>query len=148
MKFASVATLAFLTSSAFVGAAPVDDISGGLVLSKREMDMFDEMAELMMREVLNGATEDDLHKRFELTDGQKEFLSKIFDLFKKFVANFFNKNSSAGATATAAPTSGAPAPTGGAGTTTATTQPSAGAGAAANVGAAAESILNAFKNSQ
>lgn len=150
MKFASVATFAFLTSSAFVGAVPVDDLSGGLVLSKRELDMFDDMVELMMRDVLDGATQEDLHKRFELTDGQKEFLSKIYDLLKKFVSNYFNKkNSSAGASATTAPadpvpTGGVPAPTSndlGAGTTTATTQPSAGAGAA-------EGILNAIKGAQ
>ncbi|PSK39396.1 hypothetical protein C7M61_002007 [Candidozyma pseudohaemuli] len=127
MKFASVATLAFLTSSTLVGAAPVDEMnSGGLVLSKREMDFFNEATvEMVVRELMNGASEDDLHKRFELSDGQKQFISKIFNLLKKYAAGFLSKKlhpTSGAGTATATGTNPVT------GTATASTAPTSAGG--------------------
>lgn len=127
MKFASVATLAFLTSSTLVGAAPVDEMnSGGLVLSKREMDFFDEATvDMVVRELMNGASEDELHKRFELSDSQKQFISKIFNMLKKYAAGFLSKKihpTSGAGTATATGTNPVTD------TATATTAPTSAAG--------------------
>lgn len=109
MKFTSVATFAFLTTSALVGAAPVDDnLAGGLALSRRELDAMDsDFVEMVVRELMNGASEEELHKRFEISEGQKEFMKKLFDLFKKFLSGFMKKpgsSSNVGGSATATPT--------------------------------------------
>ncbi|KAF3986260.1 hypothetical protein FT663_00974 [Candidozyma haemuli var. vulneris] len=158
MKFTSVATLAFLTSSAFVGAAPVDEMAGGLALSKRELDALDnDFVENVVRELMNGASEEDLHKRFEITEGQKEFISKIFNLFKKFLSNYFNKDSPSSGAGGSAPTGSAPAGSAPAktgiditktGTPTTTAAPSAAVSEIPGIGSAAPEAPGAATTSK
>lgn len=93
MKFASLATFAFVACSTFVKAAPVEveAATGTVLFTRRELDALQESeVQNMLRDLMEGSTPDDLEKRFTLSSSQKALLKTLYNYIKSYVTSYIS----------------------------------------------------------